>query len=123
MNTYIIILLAVISSIGSLNASIIYKSIDSTISATAEEKTTNYVLDMNNDGVNDFYLTHINHNYYECTITGAQSGGEIQVNQNSTAYICAPDQFIEEEAFDSPENMYYGMGVMDLDWISGHENI
>jgi hypothetical protein len=124
MKTNITILVLILISIGSLNATIIYRNIDSTISATSQEKQISYMLDMNGDGINDFCLKHINNGYYECGISGTQvDSGEIQVNQNLTVYMCALNQLITEVAFDSPENMYYGMGVMDVDWLSGHENI
>ena len=101
------------------NAKIVYKSIDSTITAPVNE-FAHYSLDMNNDGINDFSLSHENSNgYLACYIYGAgePSLSEIQVNSNSTAYICNDEEEVSENPVDS-SNHYYGMAALDDMWKS-----
>ena len=103
-------------------ANIIYKSIDSTITATVNE-VKHYSLDMNNDSINDFSLTHENSgSYLACYIYGAgePSSGEILVNSNSTAFTCIDGDIISEVPIDDMYH-YYGMAALDDVWKGNND--
>ncbi len=98
-------------------ADIHYKLIDTTIWATPDEHIVSYPLDMNDDGIADFTITHENNGYNACYIYGAPepSSGEIQVDDNSTAYTCSDGEIISETPIDTLHH-YYSMGGLDFDW-------